>query len=74
MRARKIELISEVLRAHVNPFPIGRAICPGLSMLLYFKVSSQVSLKLLVKLENSYFLEFLSEGYLSVMELFCGNS
>ena len=49
--------VSQVLRAQVNPIRIGRAICPGLSMLLYFhreneinKVFSQVFFKLLVKL------------------------
>ena len=81
-RARKIVPSSEVLLAHVNPIRIGRAICPGLSMLLYFhweneinKVSSQVSFKLLVKLFwKQLFLELLSEAYLSAMELFCGYS
>ena len=82
VRARKIVPSSEVLLAHVNPIRIGRAICPGLSMLLYFhweneinKVSSQVSFKLLMKLFwKQLFLELLSEVYLSAMELFCGYS
>ena len=57
VRARKIGRVSVVLHAQVNLIRIGRAICSGLSMLLYFyreneinKVSSQVSFKLLVKL------------------------